>query len=151
MTSSSRSSCLRGEIPLPSLTPGTATAVSPRAWDTAAAKRRQAERLSSVEHIVTKIIAGLEKNIRHGCTDDNITAIIQQWAGPLAKYVTLSSVGRAGPARRNGRTDGAVSHRALPTTLRLVCTHSAVIMELRSRLPALKEALKGTGIEEVRL
>ncbi len=122
------------------MTPGTATAIAPRAWDTTAAKRRQAERLSSVEHIVTKIIAGLEKNIRHGCTDDNITAIIQQWAGPLAKYVVVSGKSRL----KTAPTKNTV-------VLRLNIISSTVQMELSRRLPALKEALKGTGIEEVRL
>jgi hypothetical protein len=117
------------------LTPGTATAVSPRAWDTTAAKRRQAERLGSVEHIVTKIIAGIEKNIRHGCTDDNVTRLVAEWAGPVGKLL---------------RVEGVVT-RAGKKTLHLAATHSAVIMELRGRLPALKAALKPTGIEEVKL
>ena len=103
------------------------------------------------ETILLKLVGAIERQTNRGQTDDNVTRIVAEWAGPLAKYVTLSSVGRAGPARRNGRTDGAVSHRALPTTLRLTVTHSAVSMELRGRLPALKEALKPTGITEVRL
>ena len=124
----------------PPLSPRSAVAIAPRAWDTTAAKRRQAERLSSVEHIVTKIIAGLEKNIRHGCTDDNITAIIQQWAGPLAKFVVVSGKSRL----KTAPTKNTV-------VLRLNIISSTVQMELSRRLPALKAALKGTGIEEVRL
>jgi hypothetical protein len=117
------------------LSPSRVLSAAPRAWDTTAAKRRQAERLSSVEHIVTKIIAGLEKNIRHGCTDDNVTRLVAEWAGPVGKLL---------------RVEGVVT-RAGKKTLRLAATHSAVIMELRGRLPALKAALKGTGIAEVRL
>ena len=124
----------------PPLSPRSAVAISPRAWDTTAAKRRQAERLSSVEHIVTKIIAGLEKNIRHGRTDDNITAIIQQWAGPLAKYVVVGGLSKPDRSRM----------KSAPT-LRLQITHSAVLMELRPRLKQLQEALKPTGITEVKL
>ena len=125
--------------PLP-LSPSRVLSAAPRAWDTTAAKRRQAERLGSVEHIVTKIIAGLEKNIRRGCTDDNVTAIVNQWAGPLAKYVVVSGKSRL----KTAPTKNTV-------VLRLNIISSTVQMELSRRLPALKEALKPTGIEEVRL
>lgn len=124
------------------LSPQSAVSVTPRAWDTTAAKRRQAERLSGIEHIVTKIIGGLEKNIRRGCTDDNVTAIVNQWAGPLAKFVVTE--GRASARPSAGRSRGSV-------TLRLRVTNSAVLMELRPRLKQLQAALKATGIEEVRL
>jgi hypothetical protein len=122
------------------LSPTAVLSAAPRAWDTTAAKRRQAERLGSVEHIVTKIIAGLEKNIRHGCTDEGVTRIVAEWAGPLAKYVVVGGLSKPDRSRIQSAP-----------TLRLQITHSAVIMELRGRLPALKLALKGTGIEEVRL
>jgi hypothetical protein len=132
------------------LSPTNATAIAPRAWDTTAAKRRQAERFSSVEHIVTKIIAGLEKNIRHGCTDEGVTRIVHEWAGPLAKYVVVGGLSKPDRSRMKPSPTRRGSPQSAPT-LRLQITHSAVIMELRGRLPALKAALKPTGITEVRL
>jgi hypothetical protein len=117
----------------PSLSPQCVLSAAPRAWDTTAAKRRQAERLSGIEHIVCKIIGGLEKNIRHGCTDEQVTAIVNQWAGKLSGQLS------------------AVSYQRKTKTLRLHAKHPAIIMELRPRLKQLQEALKPTGITEVRL
>jgi hypothetical protein len=120
------------------LSPTNATAIAPRAWDTTAAKRRQAERLGSVEHIVTKIIAGIEKNIRHGCTSDNFAQIVSEWAGPrLAPFVKVATV--SGQRAAKGKT------------LKLEIQFGAAAMELRPRLKQLQEALKSTGIERVTL
>jgi hypothetical protein len=92
------------------------------------------------ETILLKLVGALERDQRHGRTDDNITAIVKEWAGPLAKYVVVGGLSKPDRSRM----------KSAPT-LRLQSTHSAVIMELRGRLPALKAALKPTGIEEVRL
>jgi hypothetical protein len=127
------------------LSPTNATAIAPRAWDTTAAKRRQAERLGSVEHIVTKIIAGLEKNIRHGCTDDNVTRIVAEWAGPLHAHVRVEGV----RSQKTGIESARSGHAIRSKSLRLTVTNAAVLMELRPRLKQLQEALKPTGIDRV--
>jgi hypothetical protein len=74
------------------LSPRSATAIAPRAWDTTAAKRRQAERIGSVGNLVLRIMSGIEKNIRRGLTDDNVTRIVAEWAGPVGKLLRVESV-----------------------------------------------------------
>ena len=71
------------------LSPGDAIALAPNAWDDHAAKRRMAERIGSVENIVIKIMAGLERNIKRGACPDTVAPVVAAWADSLAKYVTV--------------------------------------------------------------
>ena len=112
------------------------------------------------EKILLKIMERLEPPQRRGLTADNVTAIIQQWAGPLAKHVRVDKValvrgvpvvGGVSNPDRSGEKSRLKTAPTKTKTLRLVITNNTVLMELRGRLPALKAALKGTGIEEVRL
>jgi hypothetical protein len=93
------------------------------------------------EMILLKLIGAVERQTKRGVTDDNITRIVAGWAGPLAKFVVVD-----GKSRPKTQVSGFKS-----SALRLCITNNTVLMELRGRLPALKAALKGTGIEEVKL
>jgi hypothetical protein len=96
------------------------------------------------EKIVVSILTSIERRQVRGLTDDNVTRIVAEWAGPLAKFVVVGGVSRPRPAANRGR-------EAAPTTLRLAVTNSVVLMELRPRLKQLQSALKPTGITEVKL
>jgi hypothetical protein len=93
------------------------------------------------EMILLKLIGAVERQTTRGVTDDNITRIVAGWAGPLAKFVVVD-----GKSRPKTQVSGFKS-----SALRLCITNNTVLMELRPRLKQLQEALKPTGITEVRL
>jgi len=117
------------------LGPANAVAVTPGAWNDRAPKARIAERLGSIESIVLRLMAGLEKQVRHGATLEQIEPVVTAWAGRLASFVYV---------------DGLRASRRLVPTLTLRATHPGIIMELRPRIPRLLEDLKTTGITEIR-
>lgn len=100
------------------------------------------------EMILLKLIGAVERQTTRGVTDENVTRIVAEWAGPLAKHVVVGGLSKPDRSRQKSRMQSAPTKTK---TLRLTVTNGAVLMELRGRLPALKAALKGTGIEEVRL
>jgi hypothetical protein len=85
--------------------------------------------------IVTGLLRPLEANVRKGRTEENLGAIVAQWAGPMAKWIAIGREIKRGSTR----------------TLQLDLANPAVRMTLRPRLPELVAALKETGISEVRL
>ena len=118
------------------LDPAHCIAVTPGAWDTRAAKRRQAARIGSVENIVIKIMAGLDRNVKRGCSTDQVAPVVAAWAGPLAKFVTVTEL------RPQRGLKGKV-------VLVLSASNPVVVIELRPRLYRLLADLKTTGISEV--
>jgi hypothetical protein len=114
-----------------------AVAVDPLAWHPvreAEAKRRVAERLNSMEHLVGKIVAPFDRAATAGRTEERLAEIVAQWAGPLAKWIHVDAC-RGSKAR----------------TLKLRADNPALIQTLRPRLPELIEALKDTGISQVKM
>jgi len=138
--------------PIPNVTPLNAIAVTPGAWDARPAKRRQRDRLEGIQRHVLKIIGSLEKNQRAGRSADNLDPIVAEWAGPLAKYVTVS-VRTVGGGFRPRPGMGHRDRKVAPTKhiLQLHVANRAVAMELRPRVPALLARLKENGITEIKL
>jgi len=121
--------------PLRAFAPSRETSVDPLAYHPeidAQRRRATAERLNSMEHLVVKIIAPLERAQAAGRTEDNLAPIVAQWAGPLAKWLKIERLSKT-------------------RTLRLSAANPALIHALRPRLPELLAALKPTGITEVKL
>ena len=118
------------------LSPADAIALAPNAWDDHAAKRRQAERIGSVEQIVIRIMGGIDRNIKRGCSTDQVAPVVAAWAGPLAKFVTVTEL------RPQRGLKGKV-------VLVLSASNPVVVIELRPRLYRLLADLKTTGISEV--
>lgn len=121
------------------VTPQNAVAVTPGAWDDRAARQRLAERLGSIEHIILRLMTRLETQVRRAPAE-RITEIVNAWAGPLARFITVDGV------RRSKRGSGL----SAATSLILRATNPIVIMELRPRLPALLAQLKQHSITDVR-
>jgi hypothetical protein len=119
--------------------PSREIAVDPLAYHPAidAQRRRQvAERLNSMEHLVCKILAPLERAQAAGRTEENLAPIVAQWAGPLAKWVQIERL----------KTQGAG-----PRTLHIRCANPALIHALRPRLPELINQLTAAGVTQVKL
>lgn len=90
---------------------------------------------ADLQRLIVDIIKPIERAQAAGRTEDNLVPIVQQWAGKLAKLVTIARVTKRGTVR----------------ILQLQVGHPIAAVELRPRLPQLVAALQDTGIKEVRL
>jgi len=105
-------------------------AITPNAWDDRAPRRRQAERLGDIQSIVIRIMSAVERNIKRGCSTDQVEPVVRAWAGQLAPLVEV------GELRARG-------------VLVLHATHPLVIQELRPHIYRLQSDLKSTGITRI--
>lgn len=106
------------------------------AWDDRAAKRRQAERIGSVEHVVLAVMGRLEQQVRRGGTEEALAAVLRDVCGPLAARARLT---------RRGRARGVNARTAF-----VECDNPVIAFELRRFARPLADRLRQLGITEVR-
>lgn len=90
---------------------------------------------TDLQRVILGLMTPIEARQRRGVSEDNLGAVVAQWAGSLARWVK----------------PGRVVKRGQVSVLQLQLSNPGVGQALRPKLPELQAALAKTGIAEVRL
>ena len=119
------------------LIPANAIAVTPGAWDDRAAKRRQAERIGSLDNVVLRVMREIESRVGAGSTEEGLAIILREVCGPLASQARIT---------RHGHARGVNARTAF-----VECANPVIAFELRRFERPLTERLLQVGITKVRI